>query len=253
MGTIYGYLRASTAGQEYSYDAQKKQIAPLLKAWAEAGGQLGTIYCDRAVSGTTELFERPKGRKLNQVLRRGDKVVFAKLDRAFRSLADYASFALQMKDRGIQYAASDIGLDSSTPTGEFIYQVMASFAQLERQFISLRTREALAVRKAKKLNKICSTPPGWKRLPNDLMDVDEVERKLLEWVKRQHDSGFSWNQIAKQLKDWKLRRWNGTTYNYDFLPLAMLAREHNYPPEGGWRQRWLREKAAAAIATAKYS
>lgn len=253
MATIYGYLRASTAGQEYTYDAQKKCIAPLLKKWHEDGGQLGVIFCDRAVSGTTELFERPKGRKLNQVLKRGDKLVFAKLDRAFRSLADYANFANQMNARGIEYAAADIGLDSASPHGKFVYSVMASFAELERQFISLRTKEALAQRKARKLVAISESPPGWKRLPNAVMDVDETERKILDWAQRQRDLGYAWTKISKQLKEWSIRRWNGDQYTYDFLPLALMARKHNYPPEGGWRQRWLQEKALAAQTTAPYS
>ena len=247
MSKIYGYLRASTAGQEYTYDAQKRQIAPLLKQWHDNGGDLGVIFCDRAVSGTTELFERPKGRKLNQVLERGDKLVFAKLDRAFRSLADYANFANQMHQRGIEYAAADIGLDSSSPTGKFVYSVMASFAELERQFISLRTKEALAQRTAKRLNKLSESPPGWRRLPDKTMDADETERKILDWAQRQRDRHYSWAQISRKLKEWSIRRWNGDQYTYDFLPLALMARHHGYPPEGCWRQHWLKERAAKAL------
>ena len=48
--------------------------------------------------------------------------------------------------------------------GQFVYQVMASFAQLEREFISIRTKEGLAVRHEKRLPSAKSPPPGRRKL-----------------------------------------------------------------------------------------
>ncbi len=243
MGKIYGYIRASTSGQEYTYDAQITAIKPMLQRWHEAGGELGRIYKDEAVSGTTQIFERPAGREMLKVLKRGDKVVFAKIDRGFRSLADYAQFVELTKTMGVEYAAADLGIDSSTPTGQFLYTVMAAFAQLERQFISQRTKEGLAARISRCIPSSHRAPPGWRQLPNGEWDADYVERKVIAWMERQHDLNHSYRQIARQLDKWGIKRFNGKSMGREFVQMAIWAKSMGYPGVSGWGEKWIRERA----------
>jgi putative DNA-invertase from lambdoid prophage Rac len=247
MSTIYGYIRASTSGQQYTYEAQMAALKPHFEAWHKNGGTLGYVFKDEAVSGGTEIFERPKGRELWKVLKPGDKIVFAKLDRGFRNFLDYAKFAELMKTRGVAYVSADLGLDSSSDTGEFVYSIMASFAQLERKFISRRTKEGLAMRKQKHLPKNNQAPPGWRTLPNGTMDADPIERKVIDWIDRQKRLNHSFRAIAKQLGDWGVKRANGTSFGREFCQIALFAKEHKYPGQAGWRQQWLREKAEKVL------
>jgi DNA invertase Pin-like site-specific DNA recombinase len=74
--------------------------------------------------------------------------VVAKLDRLSRSLMDFAGVMERSRKRGWHLAALDLGVDTSTPSGEMIANVMATFAQFERRLIGARTKEALAVRRS---------------------------------------------------------------------------------------------------------
>jgi hypothetical protein len=75
-------------------------------------------------------------------------LVVAKLDRLSRSLIDFAGVMERSRKRGWHVVALDLGVDTSSPSGEMIANVMATFAQFERRLIGARTREALAVRRS---------------------------------------------------------------------------------------------------------
>src|SRR5205085_10877002 len=75
-------------------------------------------------------------------------LVVAKLDRLSRSLIDFAGIMDRSRRKGWHVTALDIGVDTSTPQGEMVASVMATFAQFERRLIGLRTKEALAVKRS---------------------------------------------------------------------------------------------------------
>lgn len=72
-----------------------------------------------------------------------EALVVAKLDRLPRSLIDFA-VTLEQARAGWELIPLDLGVDPSTPSGEMMANVMASFAQYERRLISDRTKAALA-------------------------------------------------------------------------------------------------------------
>jgi DNA invertase Pin-like site-specific DNA recombinase len=87
-------------------------------------------------------------------------VVVAKLDRLSRSLANFATLVEQARRKGWNFVALDLGVDLSTPSGEFLASVMASEAQWERRIIGQRTKGALAVKKTQgvRLSRPASIP-----------------------------------------------------------------------------------------------
>jgi DNA invertase Pin-like site-specific DNA recombinase len=76
-----------------------------------------------------------------------DGIIVAKLDRLSRSLIDFAGLLSEAKSGGWNLVALDLGVDLTTPSGEFLASVMAACAQWESQMIGQRVKEALAVRK----------------------------------------------------------------------------------------------------------
>jgi len=60
----------------------------------------------------------------------------------------FASLMEQARKRGWSLAALDLGVDTSTPSGEMIASVLATFAQFEPRLIGQRTRDARAVKRA---------------------------------------------------------------------------------------------------------
>ena len=108
---VFGYSRVSTSEQAdegASLAAQQQQIAgyAMMKGWTVA-----EHFVERAVSGSTPLADRPEGKRLLSTIGRGDVVVSAKLDRAFRSAADALAVLEELKDQGVGLHLIDLGGD----------------------------------------------------------------------------------------------------------------------------------------------
>jgi DNA invertase Pin-like site-specific DNA recombinase len=144
---VIGYIRVSTTDQGTNgagLDAQRAAIEAECdrRAW-----QLIRIEED-VLSGRT--LRRPGLQRGLEACRsaEADGVVVAKLDRLSRSLVDFAGLLAEAQAGGWNLVALDLGVDLSTPSGEFLANIMASAAQWERRLIGQRTQEALAVKRA---------------------------------------------------------------------------------------------------------
>lgn len=113
------------------------------------GWVLLEVYVDAAVSGKAIAGREALALALDAV-ETGDAevLIVSKLDRLSRSLLDFAEIMRRAQAGGWNLVALDLGIDLSTPAGEFLASVMASAAQWERRIIGQRTREALAAKKA---------------------------------------------------------------------------------------------------------
>jgi len=144
---VLGYLRVSTIEQAANgagLDAQRASIA----AESERRGWSVQWIEDRGYSAKD--LRRPGIREALAALGAGeaDALVVAKLDRLSRSLLDFSGLVERSRRERWQLVALDLGVDTSTPSGEMLANVLASFAQFERRLIGQRTAEALRVRKA---------------------------------------------------------------------------------------------------------
>lgn len=87
---------------------------------------------------------RPVFQKVITKLHFGDTLVVWDLDRAFRNTVDALLEVEKLRQRGIEFQIVNLNVDTSTPSGELMYTVMAAFAQFERQTLSRRTKEGMA-------------------------------------------------------------------------------------------------------------
>src|SRR5437764_12557012 len=72
----------------------------------------------------------------------------AELDRLSRSMMDFTSLMNRAQRNGFALVALDCAVDTTTPAGEAMANVLATFAQFERRLISQRTKDALAAKRA---------------------------------------------------------------------------------------------------------
>jgi DNA invertase Pin-like site-specific DNA recombinase len=144
---VIGYVRVSTDEQGANGAGLEAQRAAIEAECDRRGWQLVRIEKD-VLSGRN--LNRPGLQRALDACRTGKVagVVVAKLDRLSRSLIDFAGLLEQARREGWNLVALDLGVDLSTPSGEFLASVMASAAQWERRIIGQRTKEALAVKKA---------------------------------------------------------------------------------------------------------
>lgn len=143
------YLRVSTAEQADSGAGLAAQRASVEAEAQRRGWVLDEVYVDAASSGKA-IAGREQLALALQVVGSGqaEVMVVAKLDRLSRSLLDFAEIMRRAQAEGWNLVALDLGIDLSTPAGEFLASVMASAAQWERRIIGQRTKEALAAKKA---------------------------------------------------------------------------------------------------------
>lgn len=145
---LVGYVRVSTDEQAGSGLGLRAQREAIKRDCEHRGRTLGVIYSDTA-SGRS--MDRREG--LQQALSELENgtasgLIVAKLDRLSRSLLDFASLMERSRSEGWSLIALDLGVDTSTPQGELMASVLATFSQFERRLIGQRTRDALAELKA---------------------------------------------------------------------------------------------------------
>ncbi len=159
-----GYTRVSTGQQVESGLGMDAQRATIEAEATHRGWELLEVVTDAGISGST-LRRRPALRAVLDRLDRGDAdvLVVAKLDRLARSVVDLGAMLGRARKHGWALVALDLGVDTSTSTGELVANVMMSVAQWERRRIGERVGETHAQRRRRGLR--AGEPP---RLPDDI-------------------------------------------------------------------------------------
>ncbi|MFZ8807237.1 MAG: recombinase family protein, partial [Pyrobaculum sp.] len=113
---------------------------------AERGHQIIEAVRDVGVSGVLPPGERPGWQKVTQSLESADGVVVYALDRIARSLWDLAAVVKELESRGkLLLSVREEWLQSVDPkVRQLIISVLGWAAEMEREFIRERTREAIA-------------------------------------------------------------------------------------------------------------
>ena len=137
-GESIGYARCSTDKQDLS--AQKQALIAL-------GVEERRIYTDHGLTGRNR--KRPGLDQAIAAVRRGDTFVVSKLDRLARSVPDARAIAEELQERGVKLALGGSVYDPNDPMGKMFFNVLATFAEFESDLIRLRTREGLAIARAK--------------------------------------------------------------------------------------------------------
>jgi putative DNA-invertase from lambdoid prophage Rac len=229
MPIVYGYGRHSTDKQGLTEDAQKDKVESHIRNNLSHLQYGGWLY-DSATSGKMPLFERPEGRKLMALAQPGDHLVWAKLDRAFRSVVDGASTLAMLAHKGVYVHSLDLGLDTSTAVGRCVCTVMLAFAELEREYASERTAEALSAKKRAGLPIGAGVPVGWKKVgkgKDGRFVPDYPERVQAEAILGMRVQGMSHEAIVTALRT--TRRSNGREWNRETVRRAILAADLRFP------------------------
>lgn len=145
---VIGYTRVSTEEQASSGLGLAAQESAL-RLEAERRGWELEIVTDAGISGAT-IKKRPALCDALARLARGeaDALATPKLDRLSRSVADFAGLVVRAQRERWGLICLDLGVDTSTATGEAMASMVAVFAQMERRLAGERTRGALQAKKS---------------------------------------------------------------------------------------------------------
>lgn len=144
---VIGYVRVSTAEQATTGAGMMAQEATIRSECERRDWEIIDVIHDGGASGKD--LKRPGISRALEMLFAGeaDALVVAKLDRLSRSMLDFAGIMTTAQKQGWAVVALDCSVDTTTPAGEAMANVMATFAQFERRLIGQRTREALEAKR----------------------------------------------------------------------------------------------------------
>jgi DNA invertase Pin-like site-specific DNA recombinase len=138
MGKLIGYAGCSTVLQDLTAQCQ---------ALTALGVPDDRIYLDKGLTGTSRA--RPGLDQALAAVRSGDTLVVPKLDRLARSVPDARHIGDSLVARGIKLSLGGTIYDPADPLGKMFFNILATFAEFEVDLLRLRTREGMAVARAK--------------------------------------------------------------------------------------------------------
>jgi DNA invertase Pin-like site-specific DNA recombinase len=167
-----GYARCST---------DKQDLAAQRAALERLGVSPERIYTDHGLTGTNRA--RPGLDQALAAVRAGDTLVVPKLDRLARSVPDARAIADELVARGVRLALGSSVYDPADPMGKMFFNILATFAEFEADLIRLRTREGMAIARAR--GKLRGQQP-------------KLSDKQLRELRRMHDTGeYSISDLAE--------------------------------------------------------
>jgi DNA invertase Pin-like site-specific DNA recombinase len=130
---LVGYARVSSIGQ--SLEVQMEKLRHCERVYAEKR------------SGTSD--QRPELRACLDFVREGDTVVVTKLDRLARSTHHLCSIAEELGRKGVQLEVLDQAIETRSPTGRLLFQVLGAIAEFETALRKERQLEGIAHAKSR--------------------------------------------------------------------------------------------------------
>lgn len=183
---VVGYVRVSTAEQAESGAGLSAQRSAIEAEAERRGLELVAICEDAGASGKD--LKRPGLQEALALVESGAAEVLcvSKLDRLSRSVHDFSGLLQRAQRKGWSLSVLDLQLDTSTPSGALVANVMASVSEWERRVIGARTRDALQVKKAQGV--VLGRPRG-----------RETSSLAIERIRQLRDDGLTLRQIASVL------------------------------------------------------
>lgn len=175
MARLIGYARVST---------QEQELHLQLDALLNLGCQKSKIFIDK-LSGAKS--ERPGLEKCLAELKPGDTLVVWRLDRLGRSMSHLVMLIEDLKEKGVSFKSiCDGAIDTTTASGELIFNIFSSLAQFERRLIQERTKAGLEAARAR------GRMGGRRKLEN-------TSPKVIAAKKMHQDQDININDICKTL------------------------------------------------------
>ena len=134
------YCRVSTDGQTVENQTRELEAVAMRHGWS-----IVETFTDQGISGAKGRDSRPGFNALHEAIARKevDMVAAWSVDRLGRSLQDLVAFLGELHGKGVDLYLHQQGIDTTTPAGKMIFQIMGVFAEFERTMIQERIHAGL--------------------------------------------------------------------------------------------------------------
>ena len=182
-----GFARVSTEKQSLENQEQRLRAEGCKEIYSEK------------ISGAAEISKRTELENMLRALREGDIVVATKIDRIARSTRQLLQIADEIQSKGAQLKFLDNPIDTTSPSGKLIFEVLSAISSFERELIVSRTVEGLEHARSK--GKVLGRPSG---------TLPEIDRKIKarwksgeSWKSIGDDYGISRQAVYRRIKKWR--------------------------------------------------
>jgi site-specific DNA recombinase len=195
------YLRVSSEEQRdrETIEIQRQFLDEYCRLY---GLEVAEVYADDGVSGTVPLHERPEGRRLLEDAQseKFDTLIVYRLDRLGRTLLVIVDAHDRLEVASASLRSAREPIDTSNPSGRLIFQMLASFAEYDRENIRERTRAGLhrAYRNGRHTGRI---PYGYSLDEGARLVVVEEEAAVVREIITNIAEGSTLYGVAKRLND----------------------------------------------------
>ena len=169
------YARVSTTGQTVN-----NQLNDLREVAERHGWEIVHEYKDRGVSGAKGRDKRPQFDQMLKAANRRefDIIMSWSVDRLGRSLQHLVEFLGDIQHKGVDLYLHQQNIDTSTPSGKAMFQMVGVFAEFERSMIQERVKAGLA--RARKEGKRLGRPPVSAEIEGKIRDARKAGQGMLK-------------------------------------------------------------------------
>lgn len=197
----YGYARVSTsrqANEGESLDVQQRTV----DGYAMMHGfKIARTFIEKGVSGSVPLAERGAGAELLAILKPGDVIVTAKLDRMFRSALDALDVLAKLKARGVSLHMIDLGGDvTGNGISKLVFTILSAVAEAERDRIRERVSQVKADQKARNRYLGGKVPFGFRPAPDGSLQAVEAEQVAVRRIMAMRAAGSPFRAVQAAVK-----------------------------------------------------
>jgi DNA invertase Pin-like site-specific DNA recombinase len=221
------YIRESTDRQDLSPMVQAEKAAAYCSL--RELDVLETLH-DRATSAGKPFQQRPAAARVRDMVESGvvECIVALKLDRMFRDAVDCLTNVDVWDRHNVALHLLDMGgsaVDSRSAAGRFMLTVLAAAAEMERNRIGERTRDALRLKKGRR-EVYGPVPYGFTREGVKLL-ISEPEQEVIAQMRSLRGAGASFHSIADALNRQRIRPKRGRLWYASSVRSVLLNEIHD--------------------------
>ena len=218
---ILAYARTSTAKQATEDKTSIAEQLAKCKTVAQLRGPIGKYdyqtYTD-VISGSKPLEERPAGKEMLALAKKGDIIIASKMDRIFRSGADALTMVDRFKKQKIGLILCDVGIEpvADSPSAKMFFSLLAVFAEFERERIHERITEGKRAKRSRGGHVGGPVPFGYSKLgvgSKAILVPNNQELDHAKEAKRLASVGRTCGAVARLMANEGMLGRDGQPYN----------------------------------------